>query len=161
AGEAPEPVKAPSPPAPPPARAEDRRAGSGTRVTRWDDGASDSRQERRKVGEDMAHDLDDDDTTGFAGEAVAGGHRILKPPGISTLGDILYHRDPSSRRVEFPAPGYYLVRCISAATTSGQDPDRDFIRSPSVAVIPVKAQLNYSVAKARAKDELARAGGRG
>ena len=160
AGEPSTPVKAAPSAGPPPARAEDRRGGGGTRVTRWDDGSSDQRQERRKVGEDMAHDLEDDDTTGFVGEAVAGGYRILKTQVISTLGDILDHLDPSNRRVEFPAPGYYLVRCISAASTSGKDPDKDFIRSPSVAVIPVKAQLNYGVAKARAKDELARAAGR-
>ena len=150
------------PPTPTPAdRPENRRVGRGTRVTRWDDASAGQRQERRKVGEDMAHDVEDDDTTGVAGEAVAGGFRIVKTQVIATLGDILDHRDPSNRRVEFPAPGYYLIRCLSAAATSGKDPDKDFIRSPSVAVIPVKAQLSYGVAKSRAKEDLARAAGQG
>lgn len=90
---------------------------------------------------------------------MAGGFRIVKTQVVSAISDILDRRDPSSRRVTFPEPGYYLVRCVSASTTA--DEDSDWVRSPSVAVIPVKAQLNWGVAKASAKGDLEKAGGQG
>jgi hypothetical protein len=144
-----------------PAHTEDVAVGSGTRITRKSDLTAARRAESRHVGGDMANDYEEGDYAGFAGEAVAGGFRIVKTQVVSAIGDILDYRDPSSRRVEFPEPGYYLIRCISSATTSGKDPDKDFIRSPSVAVIPVKAQLNWAVAKASAMADLAKAATQG
>jgi hypothetical protein len=140
-------------------RTEDQAVGSGTRVTRKDDATSAGEAEGRHVGEDMANDIEEGDYTGFAGEAVAGGFRIVKTHVVTAISDVLDRRDPSSRRVTLPEPGYYLVRCISASTTA--DEDSDWVRSPSVAVIPVKAQLNWGVAKASAKADLAKAGGHG
>jgi hypothetical protein len=148
-------------PAPPRKRLEDTKIGTGDRVTRKEDVTSAGTYEGERVGEDMSNDLDEGDYTGFAGEAVAGGFRIVSTHAISLIGDVLDYRDLSSRRVRFEDPGYYIVRCMSAMTgATTKDPD-SFIRSPSVAYIPVKVQQPKAVAKASATGSLAGANGVG
>lgn len=151
----------PGPKAPPRKRLEDTKIGTGDHVTRKQDMTSKGTYEGERVGEDMSNDLDEGDYTGFAGEAVAGGFRILSTHAVSFIGDVLDYRDPSNRRIRFEEPGYYIVRCMSAVTgATTKDPD-SFIRSPSVAYIPVKVQQPKAVAKASATAGLANAGGVG
>ena len=148
-----------APAAPPAPKTEDKAAGSGTRVTTAEDFSVARKAKGREVGEDMAADYEEGDYSGFAGEAVAGGFRIVKTQVVSAISDILDRRDPSSRRITLPEPGYYLIRCISYSTHA--DEKSAHVRSPSVAVIPVKAQLNWGVAKAMAKGDLEKAAGQG
>ena len=144
---------------PPAPKTEDQSVGSGTKVTRRDDATAARKAESRHVGEDMANDYEEGDYSGFAGEAVAGGFRIVKTQVVSVISDILNRRDPSQRRITFPEPGYYIVRCVEGSTHA--DEDSKFVRASSVAVLPVKVQLNWGVAKATARKDLERAGTKG
>jgi hypothetical protein len=144
-------------------RPEDAKIGSGKRVTKASDITASTRTEARHVGEDERNDLREGDYTGFAGESIAGTYRILSTQFISAAIDSIEHRDQSSRRVEFPAPGYYIVRCLSARKSWGSDRStvERRMRSPSVAFIPVKAERASDVAVTAAGDDLFKAAGRG
>ena len=140
-------------------RTKDLPMGSGTRVTRGQDMTTDASAQGRHVRENLDSELEEDDYLGVAGETVAGGFRIAKTAVLSGIGDVLDHRLPDRRRVRFPEPGYYLVRCIAGPRSADEDSNR--VRSPSVAVIAVVAEDSGAVARASAAKELAKAGDRG
>jgi hypothetical protein len=146
-----------------PARPEDAKIGSGQRLTSAADRTARGRAETVKVGTDERGDLRDGDYTGFVGESVAGAYRILSTQFISLASDSIEHRDQSSRRVEFPRAGYYVVRCLSARKSRGSDRDagEQRMRSPSIAFIPVKAERASDVAVAAAGVDLTKAAGQG
>ena len=154
------PAADPATPAKAPKKLEDTKIGTGDRQSRKDDMLSKGHYEGERVSEDMAADLDEGDYSGFVGEDIAGGYRILSTHAMSLIGDVLDYRDLSNRRIRFEEPGYYIVRCMAATTGSTKDPN-SYIRSPSVAVIPIKVQKPKAVAKQSAISSLADAGGTG
>ena len=97
----------------------------------------------------MANDYEEGDYSGFAGEAVAGGFRIVKTQVVSVISR--HPRPPRSRPAPDPVPGARLLPRALRLGLETADEKSKFVRSPSVAVIPVKVQLNWGVAKASAQ----------